>query len=146
MRETVEFLATICAGLFAGAALYINLAEHPARMSLATRAAAEAWAPSYERATRMQVPLAVMSLVAGIVAWLLGGGVTWLIAGALIGGVVPFTLLVIMPTNRQLLAPGRDLGSSETRTLLEEWGRLHAVRTALSLLALSLMLWRLSEP
>ncbi|WP_175108219.1 DUF1772 domain-containing protein [Pararobbsia alpina] len=43
--------------------------------------------------------------------------------------VVPFTLIVIKPTNAQLLTHGRDLASAETRALLEKWGRLHAVRS-----------------
>jgi hypothetical protein len=68
----------------------------------------------------------------------------WLVAGVLIGVVVPFTLLVIMPTNRQLLAPGRDLASAETRALLVRWGRLHAVRSVLALLAMGLMVRSLS--
>jgi hypothetical protein len=72
-----------------------------------------------------------------------GRGVTWLVAAILIGAVVPFTFIVIMPTNHQLLAPGRDLGSSETRALLERWGKLHAVRTTLSLLATVLCIWLL---
>ena len=58
-------------------------------------------------------------------------------------GVVPFTFLVIMPTNHALLAPGRDLGCAETRALLETWGRLHAVRTGLGLTATMLCLWLL---
>jgi hypothetical protein len=59
-------------------------------------------------------------------------------AAGLMGAVVPFTLIVIMPTNHKLLAPDRDLSSSETRALLESWGKLHAVRTGLSLLAMVL--------
>jgi hypothetical protein len=33
----LEFIAMISAALFAAAALYINVAEHPARMGLETR-------------------------------------------------------------------------------------------------------------
>jgi Domain of unknown function (DUF1772) len=68
-------------------------------------------------------------------AWLLGGGILWLIDAVLIGLVVAFTFIAVMPTNHQLLAPGRDLSSAETRSLLEKWGRLHAVRSLLSFLA-----------
>jgi hypothetical protein len=68
-------------------------------------------------------------------AWLLGGGILWLIGAVLIGLVVAFTFIAVMPTNHQLLAPGRDLSSAETRSLLEKWGRLHAVRSLLSFLA-----------
>jgi ABC-type transport system involved in cytochrome bd biosynthesis fused ATPase/permease subunit len=44
----LEFIAMISAALFAGTALYINVAEHPARMGLETRLAALQWAPSYK--------------------------------------------------------------------------------------------------
>ena len=106
-----------------------------ARMGCDTKTAATVWAPSYKRATVMQASLAVVSFLAGALAWLLGGGILWLVGAVLIGLVVPFTFIAVMPTNHRLLAPGRDLASVETRALLEEWGRLHAVRSALSLVA-----------
>ncbi|MEI6302242.1 MAG: DUF1772 domain-containing protein [Betaproteobacteria bacterium] len=130
---TLEFLAVLSAALFAGAALYINVVEHPARMGLDTRSAAAQWAPSYKRATWLQAPLALVSLLCGAAVWLLGGGAAWLAGALLVGAVVPFTFGVIMPTNHKLLAPGRDLSSAETRELLVKWGQLHAVRTALSM-------------
>ena len=136
-----EFVAEFTAGLFAGAALYINVAEHPSRMGLETRIAALQWAPSYKRATRLQAPLATLSLLCGVAVWILGGGWGWLVAAALVGAVVPFTFVIIMPTNHRLLAPNRDLSSSETRELLIRWGRLHAVRTLLSLAGAMGYLW-----
>ncbi len=141
MLRAIEFLATITAAIFAGAALYINLVEHPARMMLDTRSALLQWAPSYRRATWMQAPLALISLVAGLAAWGLGGGIGWAFAAMLIGAVVPFTFLGIMPTNHKLLEPGRDPASEETRALLGQWTRLHAVRTALSLAATIVYVW-----
>ena len=147
MLALLKLSAIIAAALFAGAALYINIAEHPARMMLDTRSAAGQWAPSYGRATWMQAPLALISLAAGLGAWTLGAGVGWAVAALLIGAVVPFTLVGIMPTNKALLAPGRDLGTAETRTLLERWGRLHAVRTVLSLVATILYVYlEVSQP
>ena len=138
------FLASLCAALFAGAALYINVVEHPARMGLETRMAALQWAPSYQRATWLQAPLAMVSLLAGAVVWFQSGGLGWLVAALLVGAVVPFTFGVIMPTNHRLLEPGRDLSSAETRELLVRWGRLQAVRTVLSLAGTVLYLWLMS--
>ena len=143
MLSLLQFTATLTAALFAGAAIYINVAEHPARMQIDTQTAAVQWAPSYQRATWMQAPLAIVSFLAGAGAWLLGGGLIWLVAALFIGAVVPITLIVIMPTNRQLLAPGRDLGSLDTRLLLDRWGRLHAIRSVASSVATLLMLWGL---
>ena len=140
MFETLQWVATLSATLFAGAALYINVAEHPARMTLETKAAALQWAPSYRRATLLQAPLAVVSFLAGVAVWLQTGATAWIVAAALIGAVVPFTFIVVMPTNRSLLDPQRDLDSRDTRDLLRTWNRLHAVRTVLSLAAAILYL------
>ena len=138
MVSALQFIATLSSALNAGAATYINLVEHPARMGCDTRTAATVWAPSYKRATVMQASLAILGFLAGLAVWLLGGGPMWLVGAVLIGLVVPFTFVAIMPTNHRLLAPGRDLASSETRELLEKWGKLHGVRSALSLLASAL--------
>jgi len=100
-------------------------------MGLETRMAALQWAPSYKRATWLQAPLAIVSLLCGAAVWLLGGVAGWLVAALLVGAVVPVTFAVIMPTNHRLLAPGRDLASAETRELLVRSGQLHAVRTIL---------------
>ena len=141
MYAAFEFLAVASASLFAGAALYINVAEHPARMLLETRPAVQQWAPSYQRATWMQAPLALASFVAGLAVWFMGGGAGWLIAAALIGAVVPFTFIAIMPTNQRLLATDCELDAAQTRALLKKWGNLHAVRTLLSICAAGLYVW-----
>ena len=97
MLQAVELIAAFSATLFAGAALYISIVEHPARMTLDTRTAARQWAPSYQRATWVQAPLALLSLLCGVAAWLMGARVGWLLAALLIGVVVPFTFIVVMP-------------------------------------------------
>jgi hypothetical protein len=135
VADLVGIVATLAASLFAGAAIYINLVEHPARLSCGTELAARQFAPSYKRATVMQVSLALVATVAGLGNWLTGEGVGWLAGALLIFGVIPFTLIVILPTNSKLLDLGRDKGSDQTRRLLEKWGRLHAVRSLLSLAA-----------
>src|SRR5688500_16818785 len=95
-------IAVLCCGIFTGAAIYINLVEHPARMEVGTTLALAEWAPSYRRATFMQAPLAVIGGLAALGAWLAGAGSGWLIGGLLFVSVVPFTLLVMMPTNHAL--------------------------------------------
>jgi hypothetical protein len=140
MLQLLQFLATFSAAVFAGAALYINVAEHPARMRGDISSALAPWAISYSLATLLQAPLAVIALLASLAAWFFEAGAWWLVAGILIGAVVPFTLLVMMPTNHKLLATERGAVSPETRALLERWARLHAGRTVLSLVATILML------
>ncbi len=140
IQELAKFLTTLTCGLFAGAAIYINLVEHPARLECGTEFAATEFGPSYRRAAVMQASLAAVGLVCAIGAWLAGAGVWWLIGGILLGSVIPFTLVVVMPTNTQLLVPTLDKGSAQARALLSRWGKLHAVRSVLSALALVIFL------
>ena len=128
-------------GLFAGAAVYINLVEHPARMECGTELAATEFGPSYHRAAIMQASLAVLGFVASIAAWLAERNWGLLLGGVLLVAVVPFTLVVILPTNKKLLDPALDKGSEQARQLLLRWGRLHAVRSILSMLSLLIFLY-----
>jgi hypothetical protein len=56
----LEIIATLSAGLFAGAAIYIDLAEQPARKQIDTAAALAEWRPSYKRAAVVQPLLAAV--------------------------------------------------------------------------------------
>ena len=140
-----ELLAIICAGPFAGAALYITLVEHPARLECGTAVAVTEFGPSYRRATVMQASLAAAGLVAATVAWAQGRGLTLLLGGLLLGSVIPFTLLVILPTNQRLLSPDLDPGSAEARQLLERWGRLHAIRSVTSAIGFLVLVTHLTR-
>jgi hypothetical protein len=138
-----ELVAIVCAGLFAGAAIYITLVEHPARLECGTELAAIVFGPSYRRAAVMQASLAAAGLVAAGLAWATGRGVLVLIGGVLLGSVIPFTLLVMLPTNKRLLDPSVRRGSAEAGALLRRWGQLHAVRTIAGSLAFGVLLWNL---
>lgn len=140
MLNLFGFLAVGCCGLFAGAALYVNLVEHPARMSCGVDLALREWAPSYKRASVMQASLAVIGGVAGVSAWALLGGLGYLVGALLLLAVVPFTLLVVFPTNKRLLELHAEGQIGNARALLKRWNALHAVRTALSVVAFVLML------
>ena len=138
-------LAILAAGLFAGAALYINLVEHPARVECGTELAVTEFGPSYRRATVMQVTLAASGLISGVLAWLSLDRLTMLIGGLLIGSVIPFTLIAIVPTNKGILDPVLDKSSVRAAELLARWQKLHAVRTALSILAFIILVWGLAS-
>lgn len=140
MLNLFGFLAVGCCGLFAGAALYVNLVEHPARMSCGVDLALREWAPSYKRASVMQASLAVIGGVAGVLAWALLGGLGYLVGALLLLAVVPFTLLVVFPTNKRLLELHAEGQIGNARELLKRWNALHAVRTALSVVAFVFML------
>ena len=106
MRQIAEFVAVLACSLFAGAAVCISLVEHPARMECGVEIAAAEFPPSYRRASVMQAILAAVGLLSSVAAWLAGATFWWAVAGVLLGSVIPFTLIVVLPINKQLLTCG----------------------------------------
>jgi len=138
-----EIVATLASGIFAGAALYVNFVEQPARLSCGVELAVTEWRPSYKRGTAMQAPLAAIGSLAALVSWWFDLGLGWLIGGLLLLLIIPFTLIVILPTNKRLESRELDLRSEEAGWLLRRWGRLHAVRSILSTLAFVIFVFSL---
>lgn len=138
---TFGLLALTVAALFAGAAFYVSFVEHPARAVLDDASQLAEWKPSYERGTLMQGSLAIAGFVLGAAAWLTTGDLRWLAGALVLVANWPYTLLVIMPTNRALTAMANDRSDGASRALLERWARLHAVRTALGIAATMLFAW-----
>ena len=62
-------LALIAATIFGGVALYVNIVEQPARLSLDDRSLLAEWKPSYKRGAAMQAPLALVGFLLGMLAW-----------------------------------------------------------------------------
>jgi anthrone oxygenase-like protein len=125
MTDLLQFIAVLTSTLFTGAAIYINVVEHPARMKCGTEVAAT-FGPSYKRAVPMQVILALVATGTGLLSWWIDGRVMWLIGAMVMFAVIPFTLIAIMPTNQRLLDPGLDRSSEATRRLLQKWGTLQS--------------------
>jgi uncharacterized membrane protein len=135
-----ELIALLCAALFAGASIYVSVVEHPARMGAGVGVALAEWRPSYRCAALMQSILAVLGFLAAVVAYAAAGrGLPALAGGLFLISVAPWTVIVIMPTNRQLLDPARRAEAPDTATLLEPWGRLHAVRTVAGVVATAVL-------
>jgi len=129
------FLATLCAGLFSGAAAFISLVEHWARLQAGPAVGLVEFHLGFTRARAMQASLAVSTAFFAAIAWLGGRGATWLLVAVLFVGVVGFTVLRIQPVYERILDPSLTAESPEALPLLREWGRLHHVRSVLGFLA-----------
>jgi hypothetical protein len=134
-------LALLVAAVFSGAALYINVAEQPARLGLDDRSLLTEWKPAYKHGLAMQAPLAIVGFLLGLAAWWQTRHVGWAIGALLMIANWPVTFFAIMPTNNRLMATDPAAAGPESRAMIERWGSLHAVRTALGLAASLVFLW-----
>jgi len=136
-------LALVFAAVFAGAAIFVNVAEQPARLALGDPALLLEWQKSYDRAAPMQGGLALLTALLGfLAAWQMHD---WrcLIGALLILANWPYTLLAIKPTNDRLHAIKPEEANAETRQSIVSWGHLHAGRSALGTAATLVFLWAL---
>jgi hypothetical protein len=134
-------LALMIAAVFTGAAIYINIAEQPARLQLDNRSLLDEWKPAYKRGYIMQASLVIVGGLFGLVAYLSTLDWHWLLGAIVLLANWPYTIFVIMPTNRRLMDTPPEAATAETRRMLEQWGTLHAGRSALGLVATLIFLW-----
>jgi hypothetical protein len=134
-------LALIGAALFAGAAVFINVAEQPARLALDDRAMLLQWQRSYNSAAPMQAGLAVVSALLGFIAAWQTRDWRWAVGAVAILANWPYTLLIIKPVNDRLHAIPAEQASADARAMVVSWGQLHAGRSALGIAAVLIYLW-----
>ncbi len=127
-------LALIAAAVFTGAAVYVNVAEQPSRLELDDGALLKEWKSAYGRGLVMQAPIALVGSLLGLLAWWQTNDWRWLFGAMVLVANWPYTLFAVRPANR-------TSAGSTSRTLIEQWGRLHAVRSALGFAATLIFLW-----
>src|SRR5881396_2344100 len=98
-------VALIAAAIFTGAALYVNVAEQPARLLLDDRA--------------------LLACLLGLIAWWQTSQPGFLLGAIAIIAPWPWTLIGIKPTNDALLATEPDQSGPQIRALVVKWGTLH---------------------
>ncbi len=134
----ISLVALLSATLFTGAAIYISLVEHPARLGLDDGPLLQQWQPSYKRALPIQSGLAVIGGVAGLLAAYFTKDWRWVAGSVALLANWPFTLLVILPVNKRLMAMDSHHADLESRRMLIQWGKLHNIRSILGVVAMLL--------
>ena len=102
-----EYLATICAGLWTGAAIYIAIFEHPSVIKLGVNFATAYLRRMSRRTAPLMMILSAAGGFAGLFALLNNGVAGWLLGSILLLAMFPLTGILIVPTNLKLLKDGR---------------------------------------
>lgn len=135
----LEVLSTVAAGVFVGGALYINVVEHPARMTLSdTKACHKEWMESFDRAKVFQSRLALVSALSGAGAYYCNPkkGLPYLIGGGLLASIFPYTKFILKPNSIDPIYD-KDITSKKSegviRETIDKWNSYHMVRSFISL-------------
>uniref|UniRef100_K3X528 Uncharacterized protein n=1 Tax=Globisporangium ultimum (strain ATCC 200006 / CBS 805.95 / DAOM BR144) TaxID=431595 RepID=K3X528_GLOUD len=148
IEALLQIAATGLAGIFAGSATYISAVQHPAllKTDASTEFQSTFFRNMYFDAARMQAPLAVGSGISALVTYYLQrdrasadevAPLLWLSSGCAMIAIVPYTKVNMLGVNYQLIDTKLCVaqGPKWMQQMLVRWGRLHSVRTGLSLLA-----------
>lgn len=141
----VGLLSLVVAALFSGAAIYVNFAEQPARLTLDDHSLLTQWKLAYKRGFMMQAPLAVTGCLLGFAAWWMTGRPAFGLGGVLMIANAPWTVFGIMPTNNILMRMDLAAAGPQSRALIIKWNALHAVHSCLGVLSMIAFLVALSN-
>jgi hypothetical protein len=139
-----EYLATLAAGCWTGAALYIAIAEHPSALRVGVRFATEYFRPMSKRTAPLMMILSGVGGIAGLYAWWNNGVSGWLIGGVLLLAMFPLTGILIVPTNLKLLKVDALNNPEEAELLHARWGKMHWLRTIVGAPAFLIFAWYLT--
>jgi hypothetical protein len=129
-------LAVLASGIYTGAAWYVAFVELPALTVLPLSAANALWAESVRRTPRYAAS-ALVAAATGFIAGNASLSSAWTWGALTIFCVLPFTAVSVLPIQRRLLTVE---GSLEWSPGIARWGKLHAVRVVLGLIAMTLFL------
>jgi hypothetical protein len=139
---TAGSIALALASALAGAGLYVNGVEQPARLALDDAAILAEWGPSDRRGVALMAALALLAAVFGLSAWFESQDVLYAIGAVIAASSWPYTLFVMGPLNNQIIALApKDVGAA--RALVWQWGVLEYGQTAIALAAAATFLWAL---
>ena len=135
-------LALAFAAAFAGAAFYVNWVEQPARLKLDDEALLSEWAPSDSRGVALLAAFALVSALAGFLAYFESQDVRWVFGALIVIAAWPYAFFVMSPLNNQILSlTGKDVAAA--RALIRQWGLIESGFAAIGVAAVVVFLWAL---
>lgn len=136
-------IALFCCALFAGAAAYVSLVEHPTMTEGGRELTGSYILFAQPRPAFFQTSFAVIGSLAGISAGVAGAASWWLAGGLLLGIAAFFQLSYVMPETRRL-AESAASGDPKQSTSISSGrlARLHALQSLAGLAALFMFIMK----
>ncbi|KAL4222858.1 hypothetical protein ACF0H5_018898 [Mactra antiquata] len=150
LKDMLKIEATALAGLFAGNAMYINAAAHPARKNLDTAVCRKVWKEEFLRAKKFQGGMVVAGTIAGLGAFYLDESdrrMLWLAGSGVFLSIFPYTLIFMFPDIKKNLADDvmETAGETWIRNHINRWNKQHMVRTVLGFTSFGIFLYALCK-
>jgi hypothetical protein len=132
--------ALTLAAAFTGASFYVNWVEQPARLQLDEEALLSEWGPSDSRGVSLLATIALVSAIAGFIAYFETQDVRWAFGALMIIASWPYAYFVMSPLDNQI----RSLRGGEVaaaRALVRQWGIVESGLTAIGLVSVLIFFW-----
>ncbi|MGQ0544128.1 MAG: hypothetical protein ACT4P3_02195 [Betaproteobacteria bacterium] len=133
-------IAFFCCALYAGAATYVCLVEHPAVMAGGAELADAYALMAHPRPVVLKASFGAVGALAALLAGVAGGAPWWLAGGALLGAAAAVEVLVVMPLVRRCLDIDARANVFAAEQLFRRLVRLHAALSLAGLGALSVFI------
>jgi hypothetical protein len=127
-------IALFCCALFAGAATYVSLVEHPTLDAGAAELADATVLGSHPRPAIFQAGLGVIGSLAAMLAGSAAGAMWWLAGGTVLGAAALLQVFAVLPLTRRLTGSEGRADPKSAARIIARLAKLHA---ALSLAALA---------
>jgi hypothetical protein len=127
-------IALFCCALFAGAATYVSLVEHPRLDEGEAELADATLLASHPRPAIFQAALGVVGSLAALLAGSAAGATWWLAGGAVLGAAALWQVFAVLPLIRRLTGSKGRANPKSAAQIIARLAKLHA---ALSLAALA---------
>lgn len=112
-----------------GVALAASIVVHPILISIKPASAIEIFKPFFDKTHVIVLVLSIVVSLLCLLVSILSGEWSWFLISLLMHLNGPYTVFLMMPLNRRLMADDVDPDSAQSTDDLVKWGSLHAVRT-----------------
>lgn len=133
MLVDILTIASLTLGaLIFGYGFSASAVSHPAMMASRAETAVDYFKPFFHKSADTQLILSLILWAFTAAISFLSKDWRWFAAGTFLQISGPYTIFVLMPVNRRIMAEGADPHSEQMTKDLKSWGPIHFPRTVIA--------------